>query len=386
MSTPVYINDISAFLPNWPVNNAEMETVLGQVGPRPSRTRRIVLRNNGIRQRHYAIDPVSGETTHSNAQLTANAIRKLCNGRLSPEELDLLVCGTSTPDQHLPNHAVMVHGELGGQPCEVIGTSGICMAGMTALKHAWLAVQCEQAHRAVATGSEQASTYMRARMLQQAERHTEDEVATRPELAFDADFLRWMLSDGAGAVLLEPTPATQGLSLRVDWIETMSFAHDLETCMYAGATKQDNGRLVGWRDYPDAGRMLSDHALAIKQDVRLLNENIVHYTMGRGLQRTLEKHPMNPADIDWFLPHYSSEYFRDKLHEEMQAVCFDLPQERWFTNLSTRGNTGSASIYLMLEELFRNNRLSAGERLLCFVPESGRFSSAFMHLTAVSAA
>ena len=52
-----YITDISAFLPNPPVDNDNMERILGQVGDRPSRARRMVLRSNGITSRHYAIDP-----------------------------------------------------------------------------------------------------------------------------------------------------------------------------------------------------------------------------------------------------------------------------------------------------------------------------------------
>ena len=53
----VYITNISAFLPNAPVANNEMEGILGQVGNRTSRARRLVLRANGITSRHYAIDP-----------------------------------------------------------------------------------------------------------------------------------------------------------------------------------------------------------------------------------------------------------------------------------------------------------------------------------------
>ena len=60
-----------------------------------------------------------------------------------------------------------------------------------------------------------------------------------------------------------------------------------------------------------------------------------------------------------------------------------IPQERWFTNLTRKGNTGAASIFIMLDELFNSGSLRSGQRLLCYVPESGRFSSAFMQLTVV---
>jgi 3-oxoacyl-[acyl-carrier-protein] synthase-3 len=76
-------------------------------------------------------------------------------------------------------------------------------------------------------------------------------------------------------------------------------------------------------------------------------------------------------------------YFDEKVYEALVELDFEIPRERWFTNLTTRGNTGSASIYIMLDELLKSGRLKSGERLLCFVPESGRFSSSFMLLSVV---
>ena len=124
----------------------------------------------------------------------------------------------------------------------------------------------------------------------------------------------------------------------------------------------------------------------MKQDVKLLNARGVHYTIEKPISEMIERKGIAPDDYAWFLPHYSSHFFRDKVYESMQKVGFDLPQERWFTNLSWKGNTGSASIYIILEELFRSDKLEAGQRLLCYVPESGRFTSAFMQLTVVDGA
>ena len=57
MTHTAYITATAAFLPHAPVGNDEMERVLGQVGAKPSRARRTILRSNGIVSRHYAIDP-----------------------------------------------------------------------------------------------------------------------------------------------------------------------------------------------------------------------------------------------------------------------------------------------------------------------------------------
>ncbi len=57
----VYINDMTAFLPNAPVSNDAIEDVLGRIDGYPSRLKRTVLKNNGIKNRYYAIDPDTGE-------------------------------------------------------------------------------------------------------------------------------------------------------------------------------------------------------------------------------------------------------------------------------------------------------------------------------------
>ena len=109
MTNSVYITNVAAFLPNAPVDNDQMEAILGQAGDRPSRARRIILRNNGIKNRHYAIDPATGEQNYSNAQLGAIAVRNVLEGHLAVEDIDALAFATSMADQVMPGHAVMVH-------------------------------------------------------------------------------------------------------------------------------------------------------------------------------------------------------------------------------------------------------------------------------------
>lgn len=376
----VYINDIAVLLPNEPVENDSMEQVLGQIGARPSRARRLILRSNGIRTRYYAIDPETGEATHNNAQLTAAAVKGLEKNNFTLDQMDCLVCGTSMPDQVMPNHAVMVHGELASSSCEVVATAGVCVAGMTALKYAWMGVASGQYQNAVATGSEVASAVLRSHLYEKEVDAKVEALQSHPEIAFEKDFLRWMLSDGAGAIRLQPKPAETGLSLRIDWIFQRSYANELDACMYSGAQKAEDGRLISWKE-SSPETWLSDSVFAIKQDVKQLNENIIHYTVEKPLVELIEDKQLLSSDVDFFLPHYSSEFFRDKLAAALKLLDFEIPFDRWATNLTTKGNTGSASIYIMLEELFRSGRLQAGHKILCYVPESGRFSSSFMMLT-----
>jgi 3-oxoacyl-[acyl-carrier-protein] synthase-3 len=380
----VYITDLAAFLPNAPVSNEQMETVLGQVGERPSRARRTVLRSNGIESRHYGIDPATGEANFSNASLTAAAVRQLDGRRIALSDIDCLSCGTSIADQIMPNHASMVHGELGLGPIETVANAGVCASGMAALKYAYLSVRCGERRNAVATGSELASAVMQARNFNAEYEAAAAALEARPEIAFEKDFLRWMLSDGAGAALLQGQPNTDGLSLRIDWIEMFSYAGEMEACMYAGAVKNSDGSLTGWQQLT-AEQRAEQSVMAVKQDVKLLNDNIIPYTVEKPLAQIIDQRQLKAADIDWFVPHYSSQFFRQRLADGLANIGFDIPFERWFTNLTSKGNTGSASIYIMLAELFASGQLQPGQKLLCYVPESGRFATAFMQLTVVSA-
>ncbi len=380
----VYITDLAAFLPNAPVSNEEMEQILGMVNEVPSRTRRIILRNNKIRSRHYALDPVTGKPTHNNAQLTAEAIRRLRpHPGFSPAQIGCLCCGTSSPDQIMPGHGLMVHGEIGGGPCEVVSTAGICLSGMTAFKYAYMNVALGLSKNAVATGSELASTFMRRQLCGGVDPQKATALESQPILSFEADFLRWMLSDGAGAAFLADAPSPEGISLRIDWIEHLSFAHELETCMYAGAVKSEEGKITGWREHASLQDAAAQGSFLIKQDVKLLNREIILTAVERTLPPIIGKHALDPDDYQWFLPHYSSDYFRQELHDHMKGIDFHIPQERWFTNLAEKGNTGAASIFIILEELFHSGKIRKGDRLLCFIPESGRFSMCYMQLTAV---
>jgi 3-oxoacyl-[acyl-carrier-protein] synthase-3 len=63
--------------------------------------------------------------------------------------------------------------------------------------------------------------------------------------------------------------------------------------------------------------------------------------------------------------------------ELMHKAVLSIPRERWYSNLTTRGNTGAASIFIMLDEFLRTREVTPGQRILCFIPESGRFTVAF---------
>jgi 3-oxoacyl-[acyl-carrier-protein] synthase-3 len=375
---PVYITRLSKFLPNEPIGNDEMEGVIGMVNDKPSRARQLVLRNNGIKRRYYAFK--DGKSTHTNAELATTAVKLLFDEKVPLDKLELLTAGTTSPEQILPSNAVMVHGLLGIHPIEVINATGACCSSIQGLKYAYMSVGSGLTDMAASVGSEKMSTWMHASRFQpEAEKIAELE--ENGFIAFEKDFLRWMLSDGAAAALLQPEPNAEGLSLRIEWLEITSYANELDTCMYAGAVKNEDKSITGFNEM-ETSHWHEDSVFALKQDTRLLGENIVPKG-GYFLSVLMKKHGIKGEDIDYYLPHMSSEFFKKQIYEGHEKIGMDLPYEKWFYNLPQVGNVGAASPFLMLEELFHSGRLKKGERLLVMVPESARFSYAYMYLTVV---
>jgi 3-oxoacyl-[acyl-carrier-protein] synthase-3 len=383
MINPVYITEFGAFLPNAPISNDQIVGVLGLTGSHSEKVKQIILRNNGIKTRYYAYDSKTGKSTHSNAQMTRLAVLDLVEkAKFDLKDLDCLACGTTSPDQWVPNHASMVHGELKNPPCEVMSPAGVCCTAVAALKYAYLNVATGGARNAIVTGSEHVSSLTNEHQFELEPNANKADPAVDAKVGFEQEYLRWMLSDGAGAALLETKPRPGKRSLRIDWIDFVSFANELPVCMYSGGVKEEDGEFVTWRNMTAAERSRR-RVHNLSQDSRLLGKNVITATVYAALSKTLERHPMKPQDIDWFLPHFSSHVFKQEVYDNLVRADFELPYEKWFTNLTTRGNTGAASIFLMLEEFHASDMPRPGQRILCWVPESARFSAGFIHLTVV---
>ncbi len=368
----VFITSIGKFLPNSPISNEEMEDYLGKINGDASRVRERILNQNGIQSRHYALDKEQ-KTTHLNSNLATKAIEEALSRRgINGTEIDFLATGTTQGDLPIPGFASMVHAESDLGPCEIANFQSVCASGVMALKNAFLQVQSAEANKAISVGSELASRLFKSSRF---------EAQDVKSLDFDTEFLRWMLSDGAGAFILEDAPNTKGISLKVEWIDLKSHAHTNPLCMYTGKTTNKDDNTQTWLDYPSYEEASKAGAINLKQDIRQLDSviktGVAHYF------NLIDQGKITPSEIDWLCCHYSSEYFKNPIKELMEKGGASISEEKWFSNLTTKGNTGAASIYIMLEELMYSGKLEAGQTILCMVPESGRFVTSFMKLTVV---
>lgn len=378
----VYITDVGAFMPGEPIGNDRVEAVLGKIDNQPARVKLFVLQNNGIKTRHYALNPETGQRTHTNSEMTAEAIRDLCSRLdMSVKDVEGLACGSASPDQLLPSHSNMVAGHLEMSPAEIVSTAGVCASGMTAMKYAWMCMALGAKKNFVATGSERASAFMMKKLFTgMTEKLSEGDAA--PMVSFEKEFLRWMLSDGAGAVMMELEPRPDRLNFRVDAIDVRCWSGETPVCMYNGMNKNKDGTWSYWTDEPNVFDVFRQGYLLLQQDVRALEAHMVRVGV-EGLKIARDEYGVNFDEVDWFLPHLSSMYFKGRLFEGMQAAGINVPEEKWFTNLSYKGNVGSASIYIILEELLHSGKLKKGQKVFLAVPESGRFTVAGMLLTVV---
>ena len=373
-----FITATGAFLPGHPVPNDEIEDYIGKAGHASSDLKDLILANCGIKTRHYAIDK-NQRTVISNAAMAANAVRTAAErAGLGADDVELLAAATTMPDVMAPGHASMVHGELGYGPMEITTAHGICSCGMMALKNAYLQVAAGEKRNAICVASELASRGFKSTRYQEMAT-----VADDGSLPMETAFLRYMLSDGAGAAVIENAPAPTGISLRIDWLSLTSFANTEKACMYAGSN--DNACDRTWGDYPTASEAAADGVFALRQKLSLL-PHLVRVGIDE-YERLRAMGKFDPDSVTWFPAHYSSERMKAMMWGEFSRRGIPVGgPEAWYSNLTRVGNIGSAAIFVILDEMMTEGLIREGDTLLCMVPESGRFVVSFMHLTAVTAA
>lgn len=267
----------------------------------------------------------------------------------------------------MPGFANMIQGELSAAPLETLSVHGICAAGVGAIQAAAQGIELGAHRRALAVASELPSRlFKRSRFAAPG---------------YDAHFLRWMLSDGAGAMLLgdasQPLAgAANGVRLRLKWIHQRSFSGDYPVCMQLGQSAGGQAHL----DYGSWSEAEAAGALLLRQDILLLPHlfdiGIHEYA------KLVHDGWVDPRQVSHFLCHYSSEKFIPVVEDLMDKAGLAIARERWFSNLAWRGNTGAASILIMLAEFLQTRTVQPGEQIFCYIPESGRFMAAYMLLQA----
>lgn len=397
MIAPTFFQDIyllaaSHYLPGEPINNEQIDAYVAPLDQNSRRIKQRVLGENGIKTRHYALDP-EGKTVISHTEMACRAIQRcLQQAQVNLTDLGLLVSASSGGDVLIPSVANMIQGALHAPPMEVHSHQGVCASSVLALKDAAQSLsQNPEQNLAVVVAAEMPSRIFK---------HTR--FTNQKHVDFEAHFLRWMLSDGAGAVLLgkgaqvlrhtaQPALAKNGLALKLAWIHAKSFSGDYPVCMQFGqgshrAKEQsaDYSAEASYLDFPSVAEAEAAGHFALRQNLRILPnlfEVAVHEYAG-----LVQGGWVKPSEVDTFLCHYSSEALGKTCESMMDSAGLGIPREKWFSNLKTCGNTGSASIFMMLSEWLTTQNPQAGQKVFAFVPESGRFTVSYFMLEVVELA
>lgn len=382
-----YIIGTGIFLPGMPVSNDVLEERLGMVAGKPSRFRQGILNANGVITRHFALDD-QGKPTMLNSEIAASAVSDLLERtQINWLDVGMLGVGTTLPDIGPPGFDVMVHSEIsethGRKPMETIACQGVCLSAIRAFKACVNSIRLGEIKQAVSVGSERPSAIIRS-IFYEAEYQRSWELTKRiPGYRFlHADFLRWTLSDGAGAFLLSNKPVNNSLCLRIDNIAITSYADQTPICMYAQTNSPANLRpdtiAFGTANPLDA---IGDGMFVLRQDPKILNGYIFDIC-AKDLKEKISSGIIT-TDVDHFVAHYSSEILKSRFADAYSQFDINLPDEIWRSSLRARGNMGSASIFISLHDLIQAGKIKSGDKLLLMIPESARFSIAYVNLTAL---
>lgn len=292
MSRPAYLFAPQAYLPGPPISNADMEAHLGQFGDRPSRSRALVLKRNGIKNRHYA--RAADGSWHSDlAGMSANAAQQALKlaGHV-PQDVGLIAGSCTLSDHLVPGCASQVHARLardadGWQGTELASYQSVCAASAMAIKGAAAQVRLGEHDLALVTGGEFASRYLHAGQYS----HLRDQMEALP---FEADFLRFTLSDGGGAALIGARPPKGIPAFKIHWIDIRSYADRFPVCMSGGAARRSSG---GWTAFANAGEAAAAGAFTLQQDFSLLDSLVaawVHHYLD-----LINSGKLARSDFDW---------------------------------------------------------------------------------------
>ncbi|MCR9214928.1 MAG: ketoacyl-ACP synthase III [Proteobacteria bacterium] len=273
-----------------------------------------IVSRSGIKQRHIAAD---GELTSDLATHAAKAALEMAG--LEPNDIDLIVLATATPDETFPATATVVQENLGMTGGFAFDIQAVCTGFLYALATADNFVKSGQANRALVIGSETFS-----RIIDWTDRTT-----------------CVLFADGAGAIVLEAQEG-EGTSddrgILTSHLHSDGGKHDLLYVDGGPSSTQSTGFLRM------EGKEVFRHAVTNLASV-------VH--------EALEATGLTTADIDWLIPHQANKRIIDGTGRKLK-----LPSEKVVLTVHKHGNTSAASVPLALDEAVRDGRVKPGQLLL----------------------
>jgi 3-oxoacyl-[acyl-carrier-protein] synthase-3 len=273
-----------------------------------------IRQRTGIRERRFAAD---GELTSDLGTHAARAA--LDNAGVAPDEVDLIVCATATPDETFPATATRIQAQLEMTRGAAFDVQAVCSGFVYGLAVADNFLRLGQAETALVVGTETFS-----RILDWQDRST-----------------CVLFGDGAGAVVVRAADSDGGPKAR----------GLLSTHLYSDGRYHD-------ALYVDGGPSSTGTAGHVRMEGREVFRHAV-VRMTEAIDAALEANGLTPGDIDWLVPHQAN----IRIIEAM-ARRLNLPQDRVVVTVDRHANTSAASIPLALSEAVEAQRIKPGDLIL----------------------
>jgi len=363
VSRPVYVTGSGSFLPGAPIPFDRIHQVLGELSQAPPRIQRWLKRSHpvmrellAIRHVHYALDPETRRFTEDNVSMAVKAAHlALERAGLAAGEADLICYGSAHQDQ-MPTAAVRIQEALGIERCQELSLHANCTSAYKALYLAHQLVAAGLNETALVLSAGISSSELRAEYFNQA-------LVDKESL-----FLRWFLSDGAGALVLSAQPAAGArLVLEQSFIE--SIGGKRPSLMF-------NQRPAYWMDPRQEWAEGRHH---LRQRFRnALGSEIFQEQGGsvffHGLRRMLEQGPVPPERVRYFQVNLPAKHIAESVMEECQAL--GIAACAYYSSLDELGYCGPPMALIGLDQVLRHERLDPGDRVLSFVTEVSKFMQA----------
>ena len=308
---PTTISALATYVPPRVLTNADLEKMVDT-------TDEWILQRTGIRERHI-VDP--GVATSDLGKEAA--LRAISNAGLTPDQIDVIIVGTVTPDMMFPSTACLVQHKIGAHHAWGFDLSAACSAFTYSLTAASQLVASGAHDRALVVGADVMSS-----IIDYKDRAT-----------------CVLFGDGAGAVVVSPAAADNGAIL--------DFEHEIDggggpaLCMPAGGSLK-----------PSSHATIDEGLHFVKQDGQTVFKFAVRKTEEIS-RRLLERNGLNPNDLDLFVSHQANRRIIQSATEKL-----GVDPAKVIINIDRFGNTTAATIPLALNDAICSGRLKKGHLVL----------------------
>jgi len=299
----VLMTSVGAYLPANVVTNEDLSAYVDT-------SDEWIQRRTGITQRHFVAD---GETTADLASHAAN--QALANAAMQPQDIDLIIVATTTPDNTFPSTATKVQHQIGATGAIAFDVQAVCAGFIYAVDVAEAMLRGGRGRRALVIGAESFS-----KLLDWQDRTT-----------------CVLFGDGAGAVILEITDEASDWGIR-------------SSVLHADGAHRD---IL----YVDGGPSSTNDVGHVRMEGKEVFRHAVE-KLAVVMDEALAAADMQPQDIDWLVPHQANIRIIDAMQKKMQ-----LPSEKVIRTVAAHANTSAASIPLALATAVGDGRVQNGDLL-----------------------